>query len=147
MRDSPGIPIAFSDRFHIGLPLQSRMKSKYKGGGFYPDINENFGFSFRRKRSCILQRYIQMFIKHQGSPSRPPHYHCDYLDHRAHHHHLQRKCLQNVRSSVFRWASTQITLARAASETIEGFTGEYIMNGVHNDDDGFPLSCLLILKG
>ena len=55
LRDSPGIPIAFSDRFHIGLPLQSRMKSKYKGGGFYPDINENFGFSFRRKRSCILQ--------------------------------------------------------------------------------------------
>ena len=137
MRDSPGIPIAFSDRFHIGLPLQSRMKSKYKGGGFYPDINGNFGFSFRRKRSYILQlEYIQMFIKHQRSPSRPPHYHCDYLHHRAHHHHLQRKCLQNVRSSVFRWAFTQTTLARGANETIRGFTGLHGDHvGLNNDNE------------
>ena len=38
-------------------------------------------------------------------------------------HHYQRRCLQNARSSVFRWASTQITLARDASETIGEFTG------------------------
>ena len=72
---------------------------------------------------------------------------------------------------VFRWASTQITLARAASETIGGFTGVYHDDddngdddgdddddddGYDNDDDdgdddddddGFPLSYLFILIG
>ena len=41
----------------------------------------------------------------------------------------QRKCLQNVRSLVFRWAFTQTILARAARETIGGSTGD------DNDDD------------
>ena len=40
------------------------------------------------------------------------------------------KCLQNVRSLVFRWAFTQTILARAAKETIGGSTGD-------DDDDNY----------
>ena len=51
------------------------------------------------------------------------------------------KCLQNVRSLVFRWAFTQTILARAARETIGGSTGDDNDDDDDDDDDDDCVTC------
>ena len=51
------------------------------------------------------------------------------------------KCLQNVRSLVFRWAFTQTILARAAKETIGGSTGDDDDDDDNYDQDDDSVTC------
>ena len=51
------------------------------------------------------------------------------------------KCLQNVRSLVFRWAFTQTILARAAKETIGGSTGDDDDDDDNYDQDDDSITC------
>ena len=53
----------------------------------------------------------------------------------------QMKCLQNVRSLVFRWAFTQTILARAAKETIGGSTGDDDDDDDNYDQDDESVTC------